>query len=105
MEDTHVDPGRPLEFHDVMLSRVQDDERSRRAWEESSAADRRRRREEHREAWLGFHEHMRELHAALAAGSTRRRPPPSPLKSSPPPPTEVIGRRKVRAGRGLLPNG
>ncbi len=66
LKEANIDPGRLLEFHDVMLSRVQDDERSRRAWEESDSADRRRRREEHREAWRAHHEHMSGLHASLS---------------------------------------
>ena len=36
-------------------------------WEESVRRDRERRREENREAWRGFHAHMQELHAQLAA--------------------------------------
>ncbi len=64
--DTHVSPDRLLEFHDVMLSRVQDDERARQAWEKSNADDARRRREELARAWRAHHEHMRALHAALS---------------------------------------
>jgi hypothetical protein len=64
--DTHIDPAKLLQFHDAMLSHVQDDERVRRTWEESDSADRRCRREEHREAWYGYHYHMRALHATLS---------------------------------------
>ena len=66
LEDTHIDPGRLLDFHDVMLSQVQDDERVKRAWQESNAADRTRRREENRQEWRAFYLHMSTLHARLS---------------------------------------
>ena len=62
----NIDPGRLLAFHDVMLSRMQDDERVRRSWEDSNTADLTRRRAELREEWRAHHEHMRALHAALS---------------------------------------
>jgi hypothetical protein len=64
--DTHIDPAKLLEFHDVMLGHVQDDERARRAWGESDSADRRRRREELRREWRAFYLHMSGLHARLS---------------------------------------
>ncbi len=66
LREANIDPGKLLDFHDVMLSRAQDDERARKAWEETDTADRRRRREELRRAWVGFHRHMQELHASLS---------------------------------------
>ncbi len=66
MEVPNIDPGRLLEFHDVMLASVQDDERARRAWEESDSADRRRRREELRQEWRDFYLRLSELHASLS---------------------------------------
>jgi hypothetical protein len=65
--ETNLDPGKLLDFHDVMLSSVQDDERVRQLWEASQAADTRRRREGLRQEWLSFHERMRVLHEGLAA--------------------------------------
>ena len=35
--ETNLDPGKLLDFHDVMLSSVQDDERVRQLWEASQA--------------------------------------------------------------------
>ena len=40
----NIDPAKFLQFLDVMLSHVQDDERARRGWEESDAADLKKRR-------------------------------------------------------------
>jgi hypothetical protein len=64
--ETNLDLGKLLDFHDVMLSSVQDDERVRRSWEASEAADAKCRREGLRWEWLGFHERMRILHEGLA---------------------------------------
>jgi hypothetical protein len=65
LADTHVSPGRLLDFHDAMLSHVQDDERVRRAWEESNSADRRCRRGELGRQWLEHHSCMQALHSDL----------------------------------------
>ncbi len=66
LREANIDPGKLLEFHDVMLSQAQDDQRARKAWEESNSADRKRRREENRAAWRDFYLHMSELHSRLS---------------------------------------
>jgi hypothetical protein len=67
LREANIDPGRLLDFHNVMLASAQDDERVRQAWERTNAADVKRRRAALREAWIAHHDHMRELHSGLAA--------------------------------------
>src|SRR3982751_6767494 len=62
LREANIDPGRLLDFHDVMLSHAQDDERARKAWKASNAEDVRRRREELRLAWAEHHSCMQALH-------------------------------------------
>lgn len=72
--DTHIDPAKLSDFHDVLLSRVQDDERAQKAWEESNSADRLRRREERRRAWVEFHEkQIRRIENTAAVLAERHR--------------------------------